>query len=58
MSSTHKPVWAFHTPANECEVGWWEDLNQPDSDQFSGTTEDWLAALAHDGVHPPKLAVS
>ena len=49
----HSPEWFWNEPENECEVGWWEDLNQPDSDQFHGYNDDWLALLASEGIHPP-----
>lgn len=43
----HKPNWIRD------EDGFLFDENQPDSDQFSGTTEEWVALLADEGILPP-----
>ncbi|QHB37828.1 hypothetical protein I5G63_gp088 [Mycobacterium phage Imvubu] len=45
---THQPEWV------RIDGETWEDANQPDSDQFSGTSEEWLAVLAAEGIRPPQ----
>lgn len=45
---SHQPEWV------RIDGEAWEDANQPDSDQFSGTSEEWLAVLAAEGITPPQ----
>lgn len=46
----HQPDWV----RTDGEV--WEDAHQPDSDQFSGTSDEWLDVLAAEGIRPPQHA--
>lgn len=42
-----------HKPDFVWDGEFWDDENQPDSDQFSGTSDEWLALLAERGIRPP-----
>jgi len=50
----HQPNWVLQPcEVCGCEDSFWFDENQPDSDQFSGTTEEWVGLLAAEGILPP-----
>lgn len=47
--TTHEPDWSW-------DGEFWNDENQPDADQFPGTSEEWLELLASQGIRPPAHA--